>query len=306
MSGLHVSRRKSLHNTRDINTTKEVTLARRIFRLSYISPMKILLLLLILVPIGLCGSPFQVVLINDADVAQFGPRFPLPRKQLAAAVAAASRAEARAVILKFFIDQPAGNPDDDAALAQAIKQAKRPIVLQANLESRGGIPRQLPERFIRKDLPQTGNFIGGSKGWLPLAIFTDEATAIGFIDGLNPAPLLESYQGHTVPSLFLVALELALGKASFEPGCVTLGTKTIPLSDGKISLPYPQHDDLKPISFSDLLAGKADRQLRDAVVIIGYDGKDMDTFPTPIGRIKKHRLFFYELELAYAAFSGGS
>jgi CHASE2 domain-containing sensor protein len=267
--------------------------------------MKILLLILILVPFGLRGSPFQVVLISDADVEQFGGRFPLPRRQLAAAIAAASRAEARAIILKFFIDQPANNPDDDAALAQAIKQAKRPIVLQANVGSTEGVSRRIPERFIRKDLPQTGDFIRGSKGWLPLALFTDQAAAIGFIDGLNPAPLLESYQGHTVPSLFLVALELALGNASFEPGRVTLGTKTIPLSGGKIPLPYPQHDDLKPISLSDLLAGKVDRQLKDTVVIIGYDGKYMDTFPTPIGRIKKHRLFFYELELAYAAFSGG-
>jgi len=38
-------------------------------------------------------------------------------------------------------------------------------------------------------------------------------------------------------------------------------------------------------------------------VIIGYDGREMHTFPTPIGPIKANRLFFYELELAYAAFS---
>ena len=268
--------------------------------------MKILILLLAFIPFGLRGSPFQAVLINDADVAEFGGRFPLPRRQLAAAVAAASRAEARAVVLKFFIDRPADDPDDDAALALAIKQAKRSVVLQANVEPTEGAASRLPERFLRKDLPQSGDFIKGNKSWLPLAIFTDGATAIGFIDGLNPAPLVESYQGHTVPSLLLVALELALGKASFEPGRVTLGTKSLPLSGGKISLPYPRHDDLKPISLSALLAGRANRQLKDAVVIIGYDGKYMDTFPTPIGGIKKHRLFFYELELAYAAFSGAS
>ncbi len=207
-------------------------------------------------------------------------------------------------MLKFFLDQPAVNPADDKALADAIRLSKIPVVLQANLESTEGGAVRLPARLHREDLPKSGDFIGGNKGWLPLPIFIDGAATVGFIDDLNPAPILEIYQGRTVPSLYLAALELVLGKASFTPGTMTLGARTLPLKGGKLSLPYPMRDDLTAPSLSELLAGNAGQQLKDAVVIIGYDGTHMDALPTPIGRIKKHRMFFYELQLAHAAFSG--
>jgi hypothetical protein len=115
--------------------------------------------------------------------------------------------------------------------------------------------------------------------------------------------MIEVYRGRPMPSLFLVSLELALGKASWTPTGITLNGTTLPMSKGQIAMPFPSKDEIKSLSLSALLDGKTGQDLKDAIVIIGYDGREMHTFPTPIGPIKAHRLFFYELELAYAAFS---
>lgn len=266
--------------------------------------MRFLILLLAILPIGLQGSPYRAVFITDADVASLGAgRSSLPRRHLAAAVAAAGRADAKAVVLKFFIDRPSENPADDNALAAAINDSKVPVILQANVESSESVAIPLPARLHRPDLPAAGDFVKGNAGWIPRPMFMEGASAVGFIDGLNPAPIVEAYQGRTVPSLFLVALEVALGKASVTHDTVTFGSQRLPMKGGKISLPSPRRDDLRPISLSELLEGSLDYRLKGAVIILGYDGQNMDTAPTPIGRIKKHRLFFYELELAYASFT---
>lgn len=45
-----------------------------------------------------------------------------------------------------------------------------------------------------------------------------------------------------------------------------------------------------------LLNGKMESgRLKDRVVILGYDGAKIHTVPTPLGRIRAHRLFYYGL-----------
>lgn len=43
----------------------------------------------------------------------------------------------------------------------------------------------------------------------------------------------------------------------------------------------------------------------DVAALGGHDGRKIHTFPTPIGAIKAHRLFYCELEQIYASFAQG-
>ncbi len=267
-----------------------------------ITSMKRILLLLLALPLCLQGSPFRAVFVTDDDVAKLGG-YPIPRRHFAAALHAAKRAGAQAVILKFFMITPGEIVADDKALAEAIKNCGLPVVLQARIDESEKNSHPLAERFVRHDLPSLVGTISGNNGWLPLPILAEGAYSVAFIDGLNPVPIVETYRGRPMPSLFLVALELALGKASWKMNQIALAGTTLPLRGGKMAVAYPSKDALKSISLSTLLDGKAGDELKNAIVIIGYDGREMHTFPTPIGSIKAHRLFFYELELAYAAFS---
>jgi CHASE2 domain-containing sensor protein len=264
--------------------------------------MNRLLLILLTLPLVLQGSPFRAVFVTDDDVAKLGG-YPIPRRHYAEALHAAKQAGAQAVILKFFMDLPGKVVADDAALAEAIKNCGLPVVLQARIDDSEKSSNPLPERFLRKDLPIPPGAINGNNGWLPLPTLADGAYSVAFIDSLNPVPMVEVYRGHPMPSLFLVTLELALGKASWTPGSITLNGTTLPMHDGQIAVPFPSRDEFKSLSLSALLDGRGDNDLKGAIVIIGYDGREMHTFPTPIGPIKANRLFFYELELAYAAFS---
>lgn len=264
--------------------------------------MKFFLLILLALQPCLRGSPFQAVFVTDDDAAKLGG-FPLPRRRYAEALYAAKRAGAQAVILKFFMDQPSRNPADDAALAEAIKNCGIKVVLQARLEGTEKKSNPLAGRFIRSDLPSLDGTFNGCSGWLPLPVFADGAYAVAFVDGLNPVPVIEMYRGHPMPSLFLVALELALGKTTWTPTAMTLNSVTLPMRGGKIEMALPPKDVFPSFSLSALLDGKTENALKGAIVIIGYDGREMHTFPTPIGSVKAHRLFFYELDLAYSAFS---
>lgn len=264
--------------------------------------MKLLLVILLTLQPCLEASPFRAVFATDEDTATLGG-YPLPRRRYAEALYAAKRAGAQAVIIKFFIDQPGKVPADDATLVDAIKNCGLKVVLQARLDETEKNSNPLAERFLRNDLPSLKGMFQGNSGWLPLPIFADGAYAVAFIDGLNPVPVVEAYRSKPMPSLFLVALELALGKATWTPTSMTLNGVTLPVRNGQIKMPYPSSDVFNSFSLSSLLDGKTGNALKGAIVVLGYDGREMHTFPTPIGKIKAHRLFCYELDFAYAAFS---
>ena len=244
------------------------------------------------------GGPFRAVFVTDDDTARLGG-YPLPRKCYGDALYAAQKAGAKAVIIKFFIDQPGPDPTQDAYLGAAIKNCGLPVVLQARIDADEIKPNVLPERFYRDALPIQAGSVSGETGWIPLPSLAAAATAVGFIDALHPEPLIEIYRGRPVPSLALCALELALGQATWTDTTVTLGGHALPLRRGGIIPPYPLEDLLRPISLSALLDGTANKEVKGEIIVLGYDGKNMHTFPTPIGPIKAHRLFFYELNASY-------
>ena len=178
-------------------------------------------------------------------------------------------------------------------------------MLQARIDDTEAHPNPLPERFTREDLvlPAEGGFRGRS-GWLPLPAFAAGAQAVGFIDALNPAPIVVSYQGKTAPSLYFVTLELLLGgKVTVRPSDqIEFAGQRLKLDAMQcVTLPYPARDVLSYVPLLEVLRGGQQSRLKDKVVVLAYDGVQMHTFPTPLGPIKAHRLFNYELSVLYEA-----
>jgi hypothetical protein len=255
------------------------------------------ILVAMLLTCGVQGSPFRAVFKNDADVTALGP---LSRPQIAAVLQAVERAGAKAVVVKFFLDEPR-DPAGDATLAKALQACGVPVILQANVNGDTPKPNLLPVALRRANLPKISGLISGMKGWLPLPEFAEPAHGIGFIDQLNPMPILERYQGETVPSLFLLALEQAHGTSHCTATEVAFGALKLVMKNGAVPVAYPTRDDMAPISFADALSGKAANEFCGQIVVIGVDDKSMHTFPTPIGPVKAHRLFMYSLDAAHAA-----
>lgn len=259
------------------------------------------LMLLMAVAVSLSGRPVEIVMIDRAAEAELG-KFPLDRAHIADAVAAIRRAGARAIVLKFFFDQPRSAAGDQK-LAEAMRGGV-PVILQARLDDAEPKSNALPDRFYRSDLKVAPSAaIAGTKGWLPLPILAERAAAVGFIDGLNPAPIIEVHQGKVVPSLYLVTVELMLGqKVAIAPNQhIRVGERRLPLDrENCVKLPWPRKDALDYVPFLDVLReAPAVARLKDKVVIVGYDGTGMHSFDTPAGKIKAHRLFYYQLCILY-------
>ncbi|HUR46434.1 MAG TPA: CHASE2 domain-containing protein [Candidatus Saccharimonadales bacterium] len=250
---------------------------------------------------GSFSNDFAVVFIDAGSEAKYGI-FPVDRSILASAIVKAKELQARAVILKFFVDLPRKGASD-ALLSQALTNL--PVVLQANLVDAETNSNPLPERFY---LPMhAATQFAGERGMLPLPIFSANAHAIGFIDFTSTRiPLLETFKGRTVKSLFVCAIELAIRQqALITPGeKIAFGRKSLALDPrNSIRIKLPARDDLSYIPFDKFLSGEiASRQIRGKVVIMGYDGPQMHSFQTPIGPVKAHRLFVYALQSLYDQF----
>lgn len=248
-------------------------------------------------------SPFELVLIDSASEKQLGG-FPIDRALIAKAVTILKQAGARAVVLKFFYDQPGKSPASDKALADAIGSIK--TLLQARIDEAELPANPLPARFITGVV--TGNFkssLTGTSGWIPLAPFAAAAFDVGFVDIASPdsVPMIESYQNKPVKSLTLAALEIAAREtAKIDSGVrVTLGKKSVVLTeDNQVVLKLSSVALPDYVSFTALLDGKINsaqlqEKFRDKVVVIGYDGEKMHFLTTNAGLVKAHRLFYLGL-----------
>jgi hypothetical protein len=136
----------------------------------------------------------------------------------------------------------------------------------------------------------------GNSGWIPSPRFTTTAHEICFVDYQGfPVSLLETYGGKTVKSLFLCSIELAIGKkAIIQPGRKAVVGSIIlnldPLNQTSVALKslHP----LTYIPFYDVLENDEwFDQVKDKLVILGYDGSKMPTIETELGAISAHRLY---------------
>jgi CHASE2 domain-containing sensor protein len=244
-------------------------------------------------------SPFALVLIDAKSEQELGA-FPFERAITARGVRQLKSIGAKAVVLKFFFDQPR-TATGDTSLAEAISVL--PVALQARIDDTEAAPNQLPARFFVEGLNLGGSsVISGKSGWMPLPSLADRAAAVGFVDvaSTSRVPVLESYQGRFVKSLYLCALEMAFdGQALIEPGKeLTLAGRRIRL-DAANSVPaeFPRVDALDYVPFHELLSNPAVAgKLKGKVVVLGYDGAKMHTLATPVGPRKAHRVFWHGLQ----------
>lgn len=264
----------------------------------------------------LCGvapaaaqGPFEAVFVDAKTERALGP-FPYDRKVYADALRRLRDAGAKAVVVKFFLDQ-AKSPEGDAALAAEMKAI--PCFLQARIDDAEPSSNPMPARFAVTKA--TGAFAGAmsaGSGWIPAPAFADAAAGVGFVDVRSadeplrvPAALL--FQGRVYTSLHLAVLQSMLGPLGVHDGkSVSLGGVAAALgADNEVVVSLPAADSLAPISLADLLAGTvAPARFKGKVVVFGYDGDKQDDFATPIGRVRAHRLFYYSLVDLHRRFSG--
>ena len=244
------------------------------------------------------ASHFAVVMIDDETEAKLGA-FPYDRAIMAKAVDACVRAGAKAVVLKFFFDQPKSEAGD-AALRDAMTRI--PVALQVRLENSEGRPLPIPPQFSfgKAHLPAA---VRGDLGWIPLPGLMDAAVAVGFVDFDGPTiPLVEEYRGVGYRSLLLCCLELALdAPASVEPGRIHIGRGFLPVSAlNTFHADLGQLESIKVIPFVQLLSGEVtEAEIKKRVVVIGLDSARTPTLATERGRIKIHRFFIQCLAASY-------
>jgi adenylate cyclase len=235
-------------------------------------------------------STFAVVMIDEATEAKLGP-FPYDRAEIAKAVEACARGHAKAVVLKFFLDQPKSAAGDDA-LATAMR--KIPVLLQARIESAEGTPTELPARF--RYAGDASAAVGGQRGWIPLPVFLAEADGVGFVDFDRPdIPLIEEYRQAPCKSLVLCCLEQATGATAHVTGKNRIELGDLFLSVDQRNMHHASLDpmeDLNIISFVSLIEGNVPAsEIAGRVVIIGFDSTKTPVLATPYGPMKIHRFF---------------
>ena len=121
-------------------------------------------------------------------------------------------------------------------------------------------------------------------------------------------PIIEQYQGAAVKSLYLCAVELALGQtAEVFPGKkLVIGKQEVALTEeSEISVTLPAKDELDYTPFHDVVDGKVKLKcFENKVVILGYDGTKIHSINTSSGKIKAHRFFCYGLASLYRRVKG--
>ncbi len=242
---------------------------------------------------------FAIVLATEKTEARFG-RLPLDRALLARAIENAARGGAKGVVVKFFLDRPKDKASD-ARLAQSL--ALVPAILQARLDNTEQESNDLPERFT---LSGSGHAVSvqGRSGWIPLPAFAAKSSDICFVDfSASPVPIIETYNGRAVKSLLLCAVEMAIGsKMTWVPADhVKVDSFTAHLDNlNQAIVKYPNENTLKVLELSALVDEDfPPGVLRGRVVIIGYDGPNIHTVPTPFGNIGAHRAFILLLKSFY-------
>ncbi len=250
-------------------------------------------------------TPFRAIFIDKKTENKLGS-FPFDRGLYAQALSRLRDLGVKGVVIKYFLDQPKSGSGDDLLVQEILKV---PTLLQARMDPSEVTPNPLPNRFFMAGVE--GSYqeaLGSSSGWLPLEKFSRHCQGLGFVDLADANvplsyPIIETYQNKPVNSLVLATVAFALGKAPKVVGGshLMLNGKRVPLSqNSEVTVTLPSLDELRPISFLDLLEKKVDASdLKGKVVILGYEGELGGRFKTPLGVLSAHRLFFYSIQDFY-------
>jgi len=248
-------------------------------------------------------APFAFVMIDAQTEAVYGS-LPFNRAVMATVVERLTAAKAKGIVIKFFYDLPSTEKNDQS-LEQSICNST--VVLQASLNDTEGTTKGLESKFLVDGVSTEGfptNFVG-DKALIPLDRFRRCANAVGFVDTYTDEfPLLEVYKGKAVKSLQLVALEMASNqKAEIEAdGMVKMGAARLDLMQ---PIDFPKKNSLSYIPLHEVMSDTSkawQAKMKGAVVIIGYDGKNIQSVQSPLGPLGGHRFFITELMSLVKAF----
>jgi hypothetical protein len=241
---------------------------------------------------------FIAVFIDPTTEEKLGS-LPLDRSLFAVAIERLKSANARGVILKFFLDLPKEEHSDNK-LAESMKGFS--VVLQARIENGEVNPNHLPKKFTLSGELKTS--ISGKSGWIPTPQFSENAKDVCFIDFEGfPLQSLEKYRDNGVKSLFLCALELGVNK----PAKITYGRKveighlSYDLDSlNRFSVTIPPSKEFEYIRFSDIFENRTYvEKVRNKVVVIGYTGPKIHNITTEFGEIPAHEFFVRQLHSLY-------
>jgi hypothetical protein len=247
-------------------------------------------------------APFAFVMI-DAKTEAIYESLPFKRAIVATVVERLTAAKAKGIVIKFFYDLPSTERNDQS-LEQSICNST--VALQASLNDTEGTTKGLESKFLVDGVSTEGfptNFVG-DKALIPLDRFRRCAKAVGFVDTTTDEfPLFEVYRGNVVKSMCLVALEMASNqKAEVDgSGLVKLGAARL---DVMQSIDFPKTNSLSYIPLHEVMSDTKAWQakVKGAVVIIGYDGKNIHSIQSPLGPLGAHRFFIIELMSLVKAF----
>ncbi len=248
-------------------------------------------------------APFAFVMI-DAQTEKVYGSLPFNRAVIATVVERLTAAKAKAIVIKFFFDLPSTEKNDQL-LEQSICDST--VALQASLNDAEGTTNGLESRFLVNGVSTAGfpSIFMGGKALIPLDRFRRCAKAVGFVDTTTDEfPLFEVYKGEVVKSMQLVALEMASNqKAEVEAsGLVKLGAARLEVMQ---SIDFPKTNFLSYIPLHEVMSDTSktwQAKAKGAVVILGYDGKNIHTIQTPLGPLGAHRFFIVELMSLVKAF----
>ena len=248
-------------------------------------------------------APFAFVMIDAQTEAVYGS-LPFNRGVIAAVVERLTASKAKGIVIKFFYDLPSTEKNDQL-LEQSICNST--IALQASLNDAEGTTNGLESRFLVNGVSTEGfpSTFMGDKALIPLDRFRRCAKAVGFVDTTTDEfPLFEVYKGKVVKSMQLVALELASNqKAEVDAsGLVKLGAARLEVMQ---SIDFPRTNSLSYIPLHEVMSDTSEAwqaKVKGAVVILGYDGKNIHSIQTPLGPLGAHRFFITELMSLVKAF----
>jgi len=273
-------------------------MARRIFK-EVIMKTVLLCFFILLFQNAYADSPFVCIMFDSKTESELS--LSLPTRDLAASIVTKLASyNAKAIVYKFFIDQPKDSTIDNA-LAKAFKDI--PIFLQASIDHTESTPNQIPDRFSLNDTFSTFNLLSGRSGWIPLPIFSANVAGIGFVSYrvINQIPLMVRYQNKIFPSLWFSVLKFALPNCIITDNKLTNGDKSLPINvNGELFVEYPSPTSFQYYSMVDVLKDRISKSLFfDKIVIIGYDCENIESLMTNSGNMTIHRAFYFSLEYLY-------
>ena len=244
-------------------------------------------------------SSFVMVMFDNPTETRLGS-FPPDREQYASAISVLKEYGAKAIVMKYFLDQNKSALGDNA-FAESLNLL--PCFLQAHVDNSEAHPNPIDVKFSIKIANATNKMITGNSGWIPLEQFLKNAYDIGFVDmrKADLVPMFEKYQNSIYKSLWFSILQYALPSLQVDGKYLSNGSKKAVIDEyGEVSVRYPCEDKLDYISFYSIVQRSIDKSsIIGKIILIGYDGNNIGYLDTPIGKIKAHRAFYYCLQNLY-------